>query len=147
MRRGPRAWRSVGSATIGSSPDAPTSMASSCSAPIRAHRRSEAVQCLTAIAVHYAIFTGMVASLNRLLSEPARGSSRYLVKACYDERIGGIPRGAPLLSRPDSADHKPKRGTDRPTSFAHDYIRNARSKCARRGANETYRHFVAGLLP
>ena len=50
-------------------------------------------------------------------------------------------------SRPDSADHKPKRGTDRPTSFAHDYIRNARSKCARRGANETYRHFVAGLLP
>src|SRR5215470_3528244 len=50
---------------------------------------------------------------NRLMSEPARRTSRCAVKACYDERIGGISRGPPLLSRPDSAHHKPKRGTGR----------------------------------
>src|SRR5262245_58297062 len=123
-------------------------MAVSCSAPIRAGPRCEAVQYLTACAAGYTIFLREWSLVqNRLISEPARETSRYPVKACYDERIGGISRGAPLLSRPDSADHKPKRGTERPTSFAHDYIRNARSKCARRGVNETYRYFGAGLLP
>src|SRR5262249_56177788 len=70
------------------------------------------------------------------------------VKPCYDECIGGISRGRPLLSRPDSANYPPDAGAeDRPTLVRAWFSSGARYKRACRGVNEIYRHFDAGLLP
>src|SRR2546429_3341120 len=69
------------------------------------------------------------------------------VKHCYDERIGGISREAPLVSAPDSdaalEARAPRHLAD---AGARRVAPRGRGWRACRGVNETYRHLGAGLF-